>query len=121
MKSKQQGLTAISFIVIALFVGLFAMALLKITPFYLEQMKVETILEDVENDFSGKGASARDVKAAIQRRLGIEMVYDVKIDNFNVKKSSKGLTVHAKYERRAQYLGNLYLVTDFDRKLEIPR
>jgi len=121
MRVRQQGITAISFIVAAAFVGAFAFAGLKILPFYLEQLKVTNILGDVKNDMDGNAPTIAKIRSAIAKRLDIEMVTGINTQEFSIKKSGMGYTVKAQYENRAPYLGNLYLVVVFDKQVEITR
>ena len=121
MRSRQQGITAISFIIAAIFVGTFAFAGLKVIPFYLEEMKVISILGDVKRDLDGNSSSIAEIRTAIGKRLDIEMVTGIKTQDFTIKKSPKGYTVQAKYENRAPYIANLYLVVVCDETVEINR
>lgn len=121
MRARQQGITAIAFIIVVAFVGVFAFAILKVMPFYLEQVKVVSILEDVKEDLDGKGPSIGEIRNAITKRLDIEMVTGIESKEFVIAKTNSGYTVHAKYERRAPYLANLYLVAAFDEQVEIKR
>ncbi|MFQ5634539.1 MAG: DUF4845 domain-containing protein [Gammaproteobacteria bacterium] len=121
MRDNQRGMTLISMAVIVAFVASYAFAILKITPFYLEQIKVSRVLKDVETNLSGSGASLVQIRDAIDKRLDIEMVRDLKARDFNIKKSGSGYAVNAQFERRATYFGNLYLVVAFDESIEIRR
>ncbi|TDJ48582.1 MAG: DUF4845 domain-containing protein [Gammaproteobacteria bacterium] len=121
MRHGQRGVTFISFIVIAAFVASYAFAVLKITPFYLEQMKVSRILTDVETNLSGSSTTLAKIRSAINKRLDIEMVRGMNALDFKIKKSKNGYTVNAQYERRAAYFGNLSLVVSFDKSVEIKR
>jgi len=111
----------ISLAIIVAFVGSYVFAVLKVTPFYLEQMKVSRTLKDVESSLSGSGASLVLIRDAIDKRLDIEMVRGLRAKDFKIKKVSAGYSVNAKYERRAAYIGNLYLVVAFDETIEIRR
>ncbi len=122
MRSRQQGMTVIGLVFVAVFVGIFAFAVLKVVPAYLEQMKVGSILEDVKRELDGSGSSISQIRNAIGKRLNIEMVTGIKAQDFSIKKSSAGgYVVQAKYERREPYLGNVYLVVAFDKQVEIKR
>jgi len=121
MRDRQRGITLISLIVIVAFVGSYAFALLKVTPFYLEQIKVSRVLKDVESNLSGSNPSLIVLRDAIDKRLGIEMVRGLEARDFEIKKSNGGYTVRAEFERRASYFGNLYLVVVFDESIEITR
>lgn len=121
MRVRQQGITAISFVVAVTFVGAFAFAGLKIMPFYLEQMKVTSILGDVKRDMDGNAPTIIQIRNALAKRLDIEMVTGIKTADFAIKKSGNGYLVKAQYENRAPYIGNLYLVVVFDKQVEISR
>ena len=121
MRARQQGITAISFVIAIVFVGAFAYAGLKVMPFYLEQMKVTSILGDVKRDLDNNGPTIVMIRTAIAKRLDIEMVTGIKTQDFAIKKSGTGYTVKAQYENRAPYIGNLYLVVVFDDQVEINR
>jgi len=121
MRSKQQGMTAISFIIVAAFVGVFAFGILKVMPFYLEQMKITSILEDVKKDLDGTKPTVSKIRSALGKRLDIEMVNGINAQEFTIKKIGVGYSVQAKYERRDVFIGNLYLLATFDKQVEITR
>jgi Tfp pilus assembly major pilin PilA len=121
MRVRQQGITLISFIVAAAVIGALAFAGLKILPFYLEQMKVTSILSDVKSDMDGSAPTVVLIRNALAKRLDIEMVTGITTQDFAIKKSGMGYTVKAQYENRAPYIGNLYLVVVFDEQVEIIR
>ena len=121
MRQGQRGITFISFIIIAVFISSYAFAVLKVTPFYLEQFKITRVLTDLETSLSGNSPTLTMIRSAIGKRLDIEMVRDMNAMDFKVKKSQNGYTVGAQYERRAQYFGNLSLVVSFDKSVEIKR
>ena len=121
MRDRQRGITLISLAIIVAFVGSYVFAILKITPFYLEQIKVARTLKDVETSLSGSGPTLVQIRDAIDKRLDIEMVRGLRAKDFKIKKTAAGYSVNAAYERRADYLGNLHLVVTFDETIEIRR
>jgi hypothetical protein len=119
MRSSQKGLTFISFLVLAAMVGLIGFAGLKLVPIYLENMKIKKILADVKTEFDGRSASPVEVRRAIDKKLNIEMVYDLKARDFEIEKSGNGLTVAARYERAESFIANVSLLATFDEEVEI--
>lgn len=111
----------IGMVFVVAFIGVYVFAILKITPFYLEQIKVSSILEDVKRDLDGSKSSMAQIRNALSKRLDIEMVTGIDVREIEIKKSENGYRVQAKYERRAEFLGNLYLVTEIDEQVEISR
>jgi len=123
MRSKQQGMTAIGMLLVAAVVGLIGFAALRLTPIYLEHMKVLQILSDVKAELDGQDASLARVRASIGNRLNIESVNYLRTQDFKVTKTSirGGYLIQAKYDRRAHYVANLYLLAEFDDSIEILR
>lgn len=121
MPRKQQGMTAIGFIILALIVALIGFAGLKLTPIYLEHMKIVSTLNDVQKDLDGQKASIQEIRSGINKRLVIEMVNIVKAKDFKIKKTEAGYDVRIQYENRTQYVANLYLVAVFNNAVEIRR
>jgi hypothetical protein len=121
MREKQQGITAIGFLIIATMVALIGYAALRLTPIYLEQMKIVRVLEDVKAEFDGQNASIAYIRAGIGKRLNVEMVTVLKLQDFTIKKSERGYVIRAQYENRAPYVANIYLLAVFNTSVEIVR
>lgn len=119
MRSKQRGMTVISFLVLAVMVGVLGFAGLKLTPAYLENIKIKRILNDVKTDLDGQHPTPQEIRSAIDRRLNVEMVYGLKARDFEVEKSPEGFTVAARYERTEAFLANVSLLVTFNDEVEI--
>lgn len=121
MRDRQQGITVIGMIIVAAFLGVFVFAILKVMPFYLEQMKIVSILGDVKRNMDGNAPTVLQIRSALAKRFDIEMVTGIDSRDIAIKKSGNGYLVQAKYERRAPYFANLYLVVEIDEQVEIKR
>ena len=121
MRNKQQGMTAIGFVIIAIIVALIGFAGLKLTPVYLEHMKIVSTLNDVKEDLEGQNPSIQEIRASINKRLVVEMVNQVKGKDFKIKKTEAGYDVSIQYENRTPYVANLYLVAVFHNAVEVRR
>ncbi len=123
MRNRQQGMTAIGMLVLAAILGLVGFAALRLTPIYLEHMKVLQILSDVKVELDGQETSLARLRASIDNRLNIESVYGLKVKDFKITKTSVGggYVVQAKYDRRTNYVANIYLLAEFDDTVEILR
>lgn len=121
MRKRQQGITAIGFVILAAIVAVIGFAALKLTPVYLEHMKVVSLLGDIEEELDGQNATPREIRTAIAKRINIEMINALKAQDFTIKKTENGYTVRAEYERSVPYLGNLFLLAKFNDAVEIQR
>lgn len=121
MRDRQRGITAIGFLIIAIMVASIGFAALRLTPIYLEHMKVASVLEDVKTDLDGTNPSIQQIKSAIGKRLNIEMVKSVQRQDFKVKKSEIGYNVRVQFDSEAPYIANVYLLVRFNKAVEIRR
>ena len=120
MRRYQQGATTAGFIIMAAIVGIIAFGALKVTPMYLEQMKVASILSDVKAELDGTKTSPTHIRSAINKRINIEMVRGLDARQFKISKNKAGnFDIHANFERRELYIANVYLVVVFDKTVEI--
>ena len=61
-KRQQAGMTTLGLVILAAFVGLFAFAGIRLTPVYLNYMKVVGVVEGVREEFDGTGASRSQIR-----------------------------------------------------------
>ena len=119
-RHSQQGMTALGFIIIAAVVGIILFAVLKITPMYLENIRIKAVLTDMKAEMDGKGVTANRVRLSMARRLDIEMI-KLPPDAMKIRKSRNGYNVRVQYDNRAHYIGDLWLVIALDEQVEIIR
>lgn len=116
---SQRGMTFIGIALIAAMVGLLGFAGMRLTPIYLENMKVKRVLSDVRTRLDGQSVSPQNIRTAIDKQINIEMIYDLKARDFLIEKSEGGYRVGAHYERTAPLLANVSLLVTFDDEVEI--
>jgi len=121
MHHRQQGVTAIGFIILAAFIGLFILAGVKLAPVYLESMDVKTALAQAKTELDGNRPSMVDIRKAIERRFDVDSVRRISAKDLEITRSAEGYLVDASYEARVNYVSNLYLLLVFDNKVEIKR
>lgn len=118
---RQQGMTLIGMLIVAGIAGVFLLAGIRLVPIYLEYLKVETTLKEVKKDLDGSNAGPGQIRTAIERRFDIEAVTAIKSKDIKIERSGNGYAVTADYEGRAPFLGNVYLVMDFEKSVEVVR
>jgi hypothetical protein len=121
MRRQQRGITAISFLIIAAMVAVIGYAGVRLIPIYLNQMKVQQILNDLQSEYEGQNATPSALQSAIARRLDIEMLDFPSAGDFRIEKIGNGYRVSVAYEDRVPYAANLSLVAEFDNSVEIRR
>jgi hypothetical protein len=120
-RNRQQGITLIGFLVVGAFIGLFVLAGIKLVPVYMEYAKIESTLEKVRDEYEGQKPSIEQVRSAIERRFDIESVTALTARDIQITRIEGGFEMRATYDGRTSYLGNLFLVAEFDTAVEVMR
>mgnify|MGYP003536296528 FL=1 len=121
MRQRQQGMTAIGFIVIASLVAMIGYGAIRLVPIYLTQKKMVKPLNDRKDEYDGGGPTPTRLKTEIANRLNIDAVDYPKQQDFVITKSEDGFLVEIDYEDQVPYLANLYLTAKFNNSVEISR
>ena len=70
----QAGMTTLGLIILVVFVGLFAFAGIRLTPVYLNYMKVTSVISGVFEEFDGQNPTKAAIRKSIARRFDIDSV-----------------------------------------------
>ncbi|MCK6370849.1 MAG: DUF4845 domain-containing protein [Gammaproteobacteria bacterium] len=119
MYSRQKGITLVGFVLLAAIVGLLGLGALKLTPHYLQNMKIKRVLADVKDELDGNGPNPQLIRRSIDKRINIEMIDALKAKDFQIEKIDSGFRVTAAYDRTEPFVGNVYLLVDFSDEVEI--
>lgn len=121
LRRRQRGMTTLGLIILAAFVGLFAFAGIRLTPVYLNYMKVTGVVNGVYEEFDGQGATAAAIRSSISRRFDIESVGEITARDVKVTKHSNGYEVAATYSHKSPFIANVSFIVDFDKRVIVRR
>jgi cell division protein FtsB len=117
----QRGMTTVGFLILAVFIGLFAFAFIRLTPVYLNYMKVAGVLEGVHKEFDSQNASRNAIRTSISRRFDVESVSEISANDVKVTTDSNGFLVKATYDHSAPFIGNVSFTVHFDKEVLVRR
>ena len=120
-KSRQAGMTTLGLIILVVFVGLFAFGGIRLTPIYLNYMKVAGVVSGVREEFDGTNATRAMIRNSISRRIDIESVGQITAKEVKVTKVDGGHEVAATYSHKAPFIANVSFVVDFDKRVTVRR
>lgn len=120
-RRQQSGITTLGLVILVLFVGLFAFAGIRLTPVYLNYMKVVGVVDGVNKEFDGTGASRSAIRNSISRRFDIESVGVITAKDVKVTSVDGGFEVAATYSHKSPFIANISFVVDFDKRTLIRR
>lgn len=119
--SRQAGMTSLGILILVTFVGLFAFAAIRLTPVYLNYMKVAGVLNGVEDEFDGQNPSRAAIRTSINRRFDIESVSDIAAKDITVTAADNGFKVTAAYDHTTPFIANVYFTVRFNKSVQVRR
>ena len=121
MKHSQAGMTTLGLVILVAFVGVFAFAGIRLTPVYLNYMKVVGVVDGVVAEFDGANATSSAIRSSVSRRFDIESVAEIRAKDVKVTKVGEGHEIAATYSHKAPFIANVSFVVDFDKRAIIRR
>ena len=118
---REEGVTAIGFIFLVVFVGLFAFAAIRLTPVYLNYMKVAGVLNGVFEEFDSQNPTRAAILTSISRRFGVESVSVISHRDIKVTADSGGFLVVADYDHATPFIANVSFSVSFEKQVLVRR
>ncbi|HEX9708032.1 MAG TPA: DUF4845 domain-containing protein [Steroidobacteraceae bacterium] len=107
-------------LLIVVVVGAWIYAGIRLTPKYLEYMRVASTLEKVRDEFSNNpGSTEVMLRRAVERHFDIEMVEVITSKDIEIKKDGDVFLMRAAYEDTVPLAGNVSFLLDFDKTVEV--
>jgi len=117
-RSRQRGITFLSLLVLAILVGIVGLAGIKLVPMYIMDMKLAKALDGLSEEMNGKEVTVQSIQYALYKRFSVEDI-NLPKDSVKVAPSAHGYSVQIKWENRAPYAGDIWLMIVFDKQVEI--
>lgn len=116
MKSfkSQKGMSFLGWLIVIGIAGVSIVAGMRLIPIYLESYTVSEILKDVALEYRDKQASKNRVWSSISKRLDVNSIEGIKMENFSYTKGKGEILISLKYEMRTKLVGNLDGVASFE-------
>jgi hypothetical protein len=120
MQHRQRGMTLIGIIVLVVVVGAWVYAGIRLTPKYLEYMRVAATLEKVRDEYdSNPGSTEFMLRKAVERHFDIEMVEVISSNDIEITKNGSEFTMRAAYEDTVPLAGNVSFLVEFDKSVVV--
>ncbi|HNP34627.1 MAG TPA: DUF4845 domain-containing protein [Woeseiaceae bacterium] len=119
--AREQGMTTLGLLILVVFVGLFAFAGIRLTPIYLNYMKVAGVVDGVQKEFDGQAATRSAIRSSISRRFDIESVSKITARDVAVTAVDGGFEVVAEYSDKSPFIANVSFSVDFNKRALIRR
>ena len=116
---RQKGVTAIGWLIVLGLIGFFTLLTLKMTPSYLEYYKIASSLESLEKEPGIR--SPDDIRRLLNRRFNISYVETINEKDVKITNAGLYFRVTAKYDSRVHLFGNVSVVMDFYKQVQVRR
>jgi hypothetical protein len=120
MYRRQRGVTAIGWIFLLIPVAIVVYAVIRLTPIYLNYMKVARSLEQVQSSMDSS-----DISSSIEARRAVERYFDIEgidfpaIEDLGVRRESGLWTIDATYEDSAPLFANIAITVQFSKSVTL--
>ena len=120
MRSRQRGITLIGWIILLIPFAIVIYAGIRLTPVYLNYMKVTRSLDQVASEVKGGDTTnSGTLRNALEKHLDIESVDYPTLKDIKITKEGRGWTLEAAYDDQAPLFANIFILVSFDKVVHI--
>jgi hypothetical protein len=119
MRHRQQGMTFIGMLFVLGMVGVILYAGVRLTPVYLNYLKVVRSMDAAAADFRGDNPDLAGLKRSLEKHWQIEDIDAVEAKEVEVTKDNGSVTLHVVYDDTAPYIANVGLTVHFDKTVTV--
>jgi hypothetical protein len=120
LRKSQEGLSAITVMLLVPLVGLLVLVVIKLIPVYLEYQAVKKVLYTMTSDRVESYRSANEVRGTILKRFGINDVKNATDENITIEREGAAYVIYIDYEVQQPLFYNISLLISFSDKGEVP-
>jgi hypothetical protein len=107
---RQNGMTAIGWLIVLGLIGFFVLLTLRMVPSYLEYYKVVSTLDSLEKETL---STPTEIRKLLERRFNISYVETIEPKDVIIKAVGPNFRVIADYESRKHIFGNVDVIMSF--------
>ena len=112
---RQAGATLLGYIILSMIVGVIAFGAIRLTPVYLNYMKVVGVVDGVFNEFDRQNPTRLAIRNSVSRRFDVESVSVITFRDVSITQVDGGFEVAAIYDDTSPFIGNISFTVHFDK------
>lgn len=114
MRQRQGGMSLPGVLAIAVMVGFFVMAGIRMAPSYFEYMSVRDVVKRVAQEHDPANESVADMRRKIANLFNTNQIYGLKPGDVEIYREDGRIWIDARYEARVPMFANVDAVIRFD-------
>jgi hypothetical protein len=119
MLARQRGVTAIGWLILLIPFAIIIYAGIRLTPVYLNYMKVARTLNELGDEFRGGGANPQSIRSSIQKHFEVDQVDYPAVKDISISRAGQGWQVEAAYDDQAPLFAHITLQVQFDKTVSL--
>ena len=119
MHSKQRGVTFIGWLVLLVPLAIVGYTAIRLTPIFLNYMKVVHSLDALKSDYNADDPSSRNLVNALQKQFDIQSVDYPVTKDIKFTREPHGWVIDASYDDQAPLFSNVSIQVEFHKVVEI--
>ena len=119
MVRKPLGMTLMSFVMVLIVVGFFALVVMKLFPMYSENFNLKGVMKEYAAQPNSASIPPAQMHTELNRRFGIAYVSSVKKEHIKLVREGGVSKLNIAYEVRVPLFGNLDVVGKFDHTVDL--
>jgi Domain of unknown function (DUF4845) len=119
MRKYQRGVTAIGWLILLVPIAIVFYAGIRISPLYLNYMKVTHSLEAVATEISNEGQTADGLRNAVDKHFQIESVDYPDKKDLKITRVNNVWQIEANYDDQSPLFANIAILITFDKIVKL--
>jgi hypothetical protein len=119
MRNHQHGMTFIGLLFILAMAGVIVYAGIRLTPLYLNYMKIARTMESVATEVKGDNPDPQSIRNLIDRHFNIEDPTGVTVKDIEITRDDGGVQMHVAYDDSVPYVANVSLSVHFEKTVKV--
>lgn len=114
LRQCQKGMSIPGMLIIAIMVGFFIMAAIRLVPPYVEYLSVKKIVQEVAREHDPNSQSTAQIRRKLGMQFNTSQIYGLKVEDIDIYRKKGKTYIDANYEVRVPMVGRIDAVIKFD-------
>jgi len=120
MRQRQTGITFIGWLFLLIPVAIIGYCVIRLTPVYLNAMKVSKALKETATEFKGdEQINQAMVRVALEKRFDVDSIDFPRLDSVKIAREGQNWVLTSDYEDTVKLFKNISLLVQFDKRAVI--
>lgn len=118
---QQKGFTITGWLIIIALFLYFAYLAMVLTPYVIGNHTMNRILESLKEVPGITQKPKREIMRLVKNRMSINQVRDIDQSAFDIEKDGDTVTVYLEYDDKVHIMGNVYILIERNKSVELVR